>query len=1678
MSGPNCLIVNDKIRELTRKIYGETESSVKTAVELWQQKNNKSIDEYPEAKELSIFIHDMRSEEKISSSSSTTEEKKSTLVVEYNNNWTREDVANDSTSLYIFTDNTDRDSGSGKINPNSKYAAKYGKNKHYPSRTQAVIRGLDNAMPISTQRWYHEGAKGASGRWTDDAFEEFKSVINAEIQAIKEEWDTGKYIRIVVGSFDGFFNTSISAITRERTPLIYEYLENKLKELYSYIDPSLNVDKTVIQENKQVKTNLLESFTPVKGVTSLEEQRQVDLTFDPMTRRDRVTAITRLFSLQVTMALEEMKQNLESRIENSNDPDEINSLMEELESLDRKSVISKLKPGGIFRRVLRTYKEYLEDSLEGRIESELNTINQREQEYKELYPDFEGFSIEEKRASAERKAKYKSIEYQKIVDNFKALAEEACPELEFTEDLKVTLDSIGINKANIEEEINEDQDLEQEVAYKDGWMTNFRFVSAQNSLSAAVRKVINTIPKLDYEGKYDEDDLGNQKYLDPQYVHATLIDKLRYMTSSKDMMPLLKKLAQTKPWVEQIIELLEEDDILKSQFYRDFRKDFVNYWIIKKKLISGGSYIYETIPINKPEGIYYLLEEWRDNHDSGVILDIDSVYRKDGTINISKAEKGLEYVKSLQVKMQNLSSNEEKLEELAKSEVFNTVVKLLHMLGINANVDILEAALYNDKSTDKIKYTAPITLLLGNLDVIYSKIVAGEMNPVTREDGTEERKDLINTFGGAYNAIALMLAEVTEDAIESNVRENDKNYYSHVTPSYLGKLIKKLKNVIGDEEAFQEYIEKEFKQYSWFYKDGYWRNDWLRELITNPNKRQLLDHKVVLNMDKVAYTDWDSLDYTIAMLTEYWSDPNGKSAWYHVPILSDAPSAEFIKFNRYTTGSVLDEQGNKMSYENIILDKMADIVSQEYDRIILVRQRDAEYQKGNPKITQIANYDIKRDKEGEIVSLGGAEFKFFPYLNTLKLDNGKTFLEELESRIKASNDKDASAFKSFIVEELRKMMDSQFEATFKKWEKIGLLDKVSKESKVFKYLPQKSDKTVKEALREYFYNSKLATSQIIQLTTTDLAFYKDIEDFQKRFKEIHAPSLRLNTEAVFNGIKVGREWERTIYIADDEIASSIADDVYSIIYGKYKNGEMSAYDAAYIISKFGYSNHEVGNKKYVKIDNAIVETSYVNVADAQAYRSLSSYRAVMIMSGEWSTEEHEVAYQNLQSGKWTASDFRTIWQTQKPFVYTQINNESGIENKNGDIEGIKTPVQHKNSEFLLLAMHELISGPLGKSSKLRAINKFMEDHQLDVVQFESTTKVGKQGVIDLSDVNSEADVIKRLELATGINAGGENPNVVHKIPYEDYGKQTATPEHIIDVEQLVGTQIRKLITADISNDAIIEVNGKKLTKKEWLDLYQAIITENIIQSFVEVDKIFKDPKKVEEILQDFLRDNRRYGDDIRRACVYNEEKGSFNIPFYDPVISQTIQQILNSIIKNRITKQKIRGGACIQVSDYGLTEELSIVFKDSKGNLLNWESYKKKYKNATRQEYEDFVKKAREEGSLAIAYFECYMPAYSKEFYEPLMKPGTQELDIEKLPEDLRRAVGYRVPTEDKYSMVPIRIKGFLPQQNGSAIMLPAEITTLSGSDFDKHQCRSKIVLIAGNSDHITVKTISSQGLF
>lgn len=142
------------------------------------------------------------------------------------------------------------------------------------------------------------------------------------------------------------------------------------------------------------------------------------------------------------------------------------------------------------------------------------------------------------------------------------------------------------------------------------------------------------------------------------------------------------------------------------------------------------------------------------------------------------------------------------------------------------------------------------------------------------------------------------------------------------------------------------------------------------------------------------------------------------------------------------------------------------------------------------------------------------------------------------------------------------------------------------------------------------------------------------------------------------------------------------------------------------------------------------------------------------------------------------------------------------------------------------------------------------------------------------------------------------------------------------------------------------------------------------------------------------------------------------MPLFEPSQSMRIQTLVNSIIRSQITKQKIKGGSLVQATNFGLSDDLNIVFS---------------------------------EDGKSIKYFECYMPWYSKEYLSELLDENN-ELDIEKLEREapeLLDLIGYRIPTEDKYSMIPLKIKGFLPQQSGGVIMLPSEITTISGSDFD-----------------------------
>lgn len=1259
----------------------------------------------------------------------------------------------------------------------------------------------------------------------------------------------------------------------------------------------------------------------------------------PIERKHRVERITRMFSSIVNSKLKDKLAAYNDKIQAETNPKVKNDLLFGRKKITRFSVIKSEGVQSIMMEVRKAFQVYTDAPLETKIEVEKQPIKNALINIQEK----KGHTIDEEAIDrkatimAKTVAERKTKAFQNVLNNFQVLAEESLGNLALTEGISVNLNSsFVLNTQENSDTFNEDGKqtnqgdvFEKEESLKDGWMTDVRQVATFDSLTARVRQAIGNMVRYDSTGNVDRDDLGDNIYLNAGYVHSELIQALRNMVSAEDMISMLEQLSKKKVWVKQIINELNNDNQLFTEFYRAYRKDYVNYFIQKVSTNSDTSTSTKVMSINGAEGTSHYFDEWRDNYEYGNVLTTDSIYDKNGDIQLKNAKVGLNLVNELL----DIFEDRETIAENLTNENIARIKKAMNMLGASVDSETLENAL--KFNLDNKAFKPAVNVLLSNLRTIYYDLNKGNEKV---KDG--EYADLLNIHGTAFNNIAEVINKVDEDTIESSVRQGDKTMYAHINPSYVTTLIKKLQR----EDTYKQVLD-DYRVCSWFNKNGKWRNSILEEIENNAEVRSNLKHVVLLQYNRKEYNAWTDLDATLALYNMYMTGAADRSGsetygYYQVPMLSDAQSAEFIKFKRYKKG-----------YEEKLLDKFKDLVYQEIDRINLVKERATT----DNHIDPIANFDMNGKK------MGGAEFKFFPELNQ-KGQSGKTFLQAIDEAKQISMDEVDNLIKNTI----KSIMDSRFNEAVQHYKSIGLYDRISTEKNArFKHVNVYSEEGMNDRMREWFWNSTYFTSQFIELTTTDLAYYKNLEDFQKRNKQDHAPAERLNTLATWNGKPVlvnndgsRRTARRVIYLKDNILPANSMDSINEILEARVKDKDdaFTAYDKAAIMSIF--------NK--------------VNVADAQAYNTLPSFRSTQIMAGMWSDAE-ETAYNNIMNNKWTASDFLVLWNTRKPYLYTQKNQSDGM----GGI--MKVPTQHKNSEFLLLT--GAMFGQILHSSKLQALNDFMVKNNIDSAMFESAVKDGLQGTINLNDATNYASAMAVLENATRLN-GKENPNVVHEFDYNDYGIQTSTPEHGIDKVQLVGTQIRRLISSDMNPNRDpnfrLKYKDREFTQEEWMNYFNAINTANIQEAFKEVSDKFNDIHEVEKELIREVRSNPRYGTDLIRALTL-DENGNFNIPLIDPSQTLRIQALLNSILKNRVTKQKINGGALIQASPFGLDEskQPQIVYN--------------------------------EDGS--IKYFEAYLPCPTEELYNALLDPNTHELDINKkdskgnyiVPEKYREVIGYRV---------------------------------------------------------------------
>lgn len=1281
---------------------------------------------------------------------------------------------------------------------------------------------------------------------------------------------------------------------------------------------------------------------------------------------------------------------------------------------------------------------------------------------------------------------------QSIYNNFNLMILLAESKIKYYEQLSKTgLDNSLAEVLNFMDESIRREFENKEESSRESWQVAAQHLSSRSSLSKNIRRILGKIIKKDANGNAILDASNDYRavYVNEDEVFTTISNWLQGCKNGDDMIDMLNSHRNDTEtdgslaayWIDPLIEEIRNEPV-KSMFYQNFKKEAKHYssivWIRKNgvptlvvKMINTSN-MYEHI---YNEFAYNILKA-RDQSDTYFLKPgrIDNIQNKLNNIN--------------QILSKISPNKTDTLEEGDINTITVDLVGILNDLGIKGyigNGSGIANKLRTQSGIQEIKTAInAIKGMLGQVSKIKSH---SNINNISDLESNSYIKTFVST-----------IASTIRSEVEACCYENGKLYYAFVPPSYMGEMIQDLKGNFGrtSDQDYKAFIDKEFNNDFFPLEDNLINQYfWINALYHKSLYRSELDFKTQIHFDKVNYRDQDPATYAMSLMLEFYNNGDKNYAWYRVPIVSNKPAAEFIRFrklgNQEILGSLKVLAHRELKRIKTVLYRWAN--DQEEIQNLDIKLEDlspeekAKYKEIKDKIKNknLGIKDLKTLKS--VLTKSGASFKFLPILNNILFSeqdnyntlNGKTIdtSNALNTIINFINDTELDTiitnkvFEDLILDSLNREVQNELEQL----KKLGLSEieesKNQEGTTIYKYKKLSSlglnatinkealENNLKKFITEYIYNEVFATANIIMLSASDLALYKNMEDFQKRYAQVHSNALRLNTTATFinernEEVRYSDGKHRCIYIADKISLSNTISAIESIfdrqIAKTSDEGEKASLTAA--------------KNRMVK------ELKKVNTTDGQAFTCPTGFRKKRGMAGRW-TEADQTAYDHIinydkESGA-HVSNMMVSWSVQKPFQYSQIFKKSGVSGK-GVLESLKIGVQYKNSEHVLVIADAILRSQ-NETSELTALFDFMESthkdkngnyvpYGIDTIQFENSVKIGGMGVLNIynkdGSVKSKEEILQVLEVAKRRDDGTYDERYVHETPFSDWGIQQEVPDHLMDHYQAIGSQVRILGISDLYSE-------DRATQKYYKDLqskYQNANAQNIYLSLEELKEELhlngtraQQMQALSELLTDeIIRNLERYGTDLLIAVSLNSQ-GEFNIPLNDFLNSVRIQQLLNSIIKSRIYKQKIAGGPTVQVSTFGYSDNCNIRFKDEKGNiLLSKTEYLKENPEATIDDFKAYLK----ENAATLAYMEAFVSFPSEQIRKDMTRNDGSIMSIEEalsrgiLLEDQLKAIGYRIPTEDKYSMMPIKIVGFLPSMT-EAIILPEELPAITGSDFD-----------------------------
>lgn len=555
-------------------------------------------------------------------------------------------------------------------------------------------------------------------------------------------------------------------------------------------------------------------------------------------------------------------------------------------------------------------------------------------------------------------------------------------------------------------------------------------------------------------------------------------------------------------------------------------------------------------------------------------------------------------------------------------------------------------------------------------------------------------------------------------------------------------------------------------------------------------------------------------------------------------------------------------------------------------------------------------------------------------------------------------------------------------------------------------------------IAEMVLNYEIQYNNLNDMFFGDEAYYKDSRDTIKRNKEYQAGGLAYAGYDLYNVQKhlgdIVVSPNKTISV-DSSFKYITLEDVQS------KGGVIEDLKKQLKIAKVSKETEAFVLKQFAKDKS--------EVTDAQSFITLDEFVRRMYLRGEYDNYKDliEALYDeskpidNVKLGELSKKI-----QVQKNFYYDlEIDNDAKLAN----------PIQIKNAEFVLIPRF------LG-NSELGALAKYMTDNNIGQVNFTTTEKATTNRVLEFWDAHGKfpsKEKLKRFneDIQTKYKTGW----------YSNLYTQQDIPQHM-DGENKAGLQIVKKLIDNIGNTP----EGQSLIK-DFFDNFTANIQDSFKDAAsrigVSIDargnvvyeegKVKIDNNQFIALIKDELT-RRGLDSNYRKYAEINPETGLPYMPAWTNLVRSKIENIVNSIFTNRITRQVLPGFHASQVSDVGITALSGRT--DLRDLMQSKVEEKHGYSLGRKLTY-------HKDGSQIV---EILLPKWMVKAYDTYDNEGN--LVHEVTLEDLQNAgldtmIGYRIPTEGKQSIAVMKVVGLLDESQGSTIVVPDEWVLQTGADFD-----------------------------